>query len=175
MQSATVRRTHVCPKVALHSATVTAIDRGTAIRRARKSRGLSINDLAGLTGVSNRTIGRIERGEVDKAHSLQALEEELRTELRQLAERDAAELTQALDEPGQPGKDNPRLRDATFMQTLGHLADLHAELTAELADAIRMGQPIDPSEVREWRTEDAPSMRRSPDENPPHDAGAQRG
>lgn len=151
------------PFVALDSGVVTSTDRGSSIRRARKARRLSIDELAKLTGVSARTIGRVERGEVEKPHSLEVLEAELKAELDQYAA-----------ERGSPSASDPPLSQATFMQALAHLAHLHAELSADLAEAIRLGQPVDPTDVREWRTEDAPSAKRVPGEQPPHDRGVHR-
>lgn len=169
MPTTTGQRPPVWPFVALDSATVTATDRGSAIRRARKEQRSSIEDLAAATGVSPRTIGRIERGEVKNAHSLQVLEEHLKPELDRIAARDRA------GQPATAGTDDPPLSQASYMQTVNHLVGLHAALTAELADAIRLGQFTDPDEVREWRTEDAPSTNRVRGEQPPHDAGANQG
>jgi transcriptional regulator with XRE-family HTH domain len=53
------------PLVALHCATVTDTP-GQRIKKARQLRGLTQEDLAEATGVSTRTIGRIEKDERDE-------------------------------------------------------------------------------------------------------------
>jgi transcriptional regulator with XRE-family HTH domain len=119
----------------------------------------SIDELAAATKVGARTIGRIERGEVDKPTSIDALEAELATELAQLAASDT-DSNEADTVAG-------ALKNATYMQLLAELASRHAESTAEVGDlkrelhALRSGDTTDPSDVRIWRTADAPSSRRS--------------
>lgn len=58
-----------CPHVSLHLVVMKAAA-GDEVRRARRARGLSQQQLARETGVSAKTIGRIERGESDEAHKL---------------------------------------------------------------------------------------------------------
>jgi transcriptional regulator with XRE-family HTH domain len=51
--------------------------RGEEVRRRRLLRGLEQEDLAKLTGVSVRTLGRIESGKAERSRSLPTLEQHL--------------------------------------------------------------------------------------------------
>lgn len=119
----------------------------------------SVDELAAATKVSARTIGRIERGEVNKPTSIDVLEHELAPELAQLAatDTDTANTTTVAG----------ALKAASYMQLLAELASRHAEATAEAGelkrelDALRSGDTTDPSDVREFDSADAPSSRRT--------------
>lgn len=157
MSRLAVDRPTVWPIVAVHSANMS--DRGAAIRKARRKRRWSTKDLAEATGVSDRTIGRIERGEVKDSPNIETLEAELRPELEQLA-RDAAQAA-----AGDIGA-------ASFLQALAHLGSLHADVTGENEELRRENAElrreladlggVDPDDdVEVFHTKDAPSAQRT--------------
>lgn len=159
MSRLVVDRPPVWPIVAVHSATMS--ERGAAIRKARNKRRWSTKDLAEATGVSDRTIGRIERGEVTDSRRIDLLEAELKPELEQLA-REIANT-----EAG-------GIAGTSFLQALAHLGSLHADITGENEElrrenaelrrevaALGGADPDDDDDVEVFHTKDAPSAQRT--------------
>lgn len=152
------------PFVAVDCATVTGMSRGEAIRRARRMRRWSIRQLAEASGVGERTIGRLERGEgnEDTALTIEALERALAPELRRIEEGDALDEADLDQGPG------PGLKVATTMELFAELAARYAALEAQIRE---VGGPIPSDGPRgriAWPKSGAPSARRpkKPDDEP---------
>lgn len=129
--------------------------KGAELYRARKRRtGLSREKLAALTGVSARTIQRIEAGESATSANIAKLERELAPELAELA------TEQLIDAPLPPAAD----------RTLSEASSL--ELAAELMKRIvaeHSAPPAAPTRppVYEWKTEDYPEGGTKPQNGHP--------
>jgi transcriptional regulator with XRE-family HTH domain len=91
-------------------------DIGRAIRDARQAQRMTIKRLAELADVDERTVGRIERGEVENPSKAGQLERVLGIGIytRGRGEDDSSGLPR-----------DPRLSEATFSELLGALAAVH--------------------------------------------------
>lgn len=104
------------PKVALDSSSVAIT--GQQIRQERLRRRLTQQDLADKAGVSLRTIGRVERGELQDSRNFAAI---------------ATQLGLHDDPDATPGR---LLRDASMHEALQHIQHLYDE-------AIRLATEAD--------------------------------
>lgn len=127
------------------------------IKKRRIARGLTQQELADALDRSRSIVTDWEAGTKEPgARSIRALENVLGDK------RDAATL----------------LAQATFMETIAHLASLHAVLQGEaqeLAEELqRQRRPDGPAERYRWRTEDAPTARQGKEPGEGLEAGSGR-
>lgn len=122
--------------------------RGDELQRARKRRpGLSREKLSKITGVSARTIQRIESGESATSANVEKLEHELAPELAEVA-------AERLIDPGLAGPPSRTLSEASSLELA---AELMKRIVAEHATTPRPGTSQEPRPaVFEWKTEDYP-------------------
>lgn len=102
-------------------------DIGQAIREARRDRGLTIKRLAELAGVDERTVGRIENGEVKNPSKAGQLQKILGIGIYARTRGDA--------DPSGDSSD-PRLSEATFSELMAAAMAAHARETRELREAL---------------------------------------
>lgn len=149
------------PGIAIDSAGVTT--RGERIRKARNLRRpkMSQLDLANATGVGMRTIGRIEAGEAENSPSLDVLErffgivDDQPSSHEGSASADPGGLRATFGDLADAATDNPRIKDATFMELLAEVAVRYAA-----SERVAGRSPALPRHDVEWHTEDAPSTAR---------------
>jgi len=147
-------RSNGWPFMALHSRTVAGtepgqkLSRGELLRRARNLRRISRRELAELTGVGARTIGRIETGNAgDNTRSTEVLERAL-----------APELATITDAPPAPSGRLDQFSDLDLLAELGRRLE-ERRRQAEAAPTPPAGHGGAGVEV--GRTADAPSARRA--------------
>jgi len=153
------------PKVAVCSADMST--RGARIKRERERRRMpdgkrmSQLDLHKITGVGQRTIGRIEAGQAENSPSLTALEDYF-----------------GISDDSVPTDthEGPRPHDEEAPPSLGRVMELLAEamrLVAQLDTRGRVPVNGEPRRVR-WPASEAPSAQRKQGPNhPEHSRGAQ--
>lgn len=150
------------PIVAVESGHMTT--RGERIKRARKLRGMRQLDLALATGVGQRTIGRIERGERETTDDYDALEnlQKLETYLGLTADTqgdmpvDAPTVTESTPTHQPPPGLSQYPLTALLAEALSRVAQFEGQT------GVQITSHETPRRVR-WATEDAPSARRNPD------------
>jgi transcriptional regulator with XRE-family HTH domain len=104
-------------------------DIGRAIREAREAQRMTIKRLAELADVDERTVGRIERGEVKNPSKAGELTRVLRIGIHARGRGDN-------DSSGLPR--DPRLSEATFTELLGALAAVYGRDVREATETTRL-------------------------------------
>lgn len=142
------------PFVAVHSGTVDS--RGQRILRARDLRRLSRRDVADATGVSERTIQRIEKDDVRNSRALAVLESYLGLdEAQPVADTDLPKPRPTLD----PDTIEAAIQQADFLALMAEIARRYARATHQ--ETGLAGVP----ERFKWYLTEAPTARRSREVN----------
>jgi transcriptional regulator with XRE-family HTH domain len=144
------------PMVAVYSGHMTT--RGARIKRARQVRRMSQLALALATGVGQRTIGRIEKGERDDTTDPEALDnlEKLESYLGITPDTDDQPgVTEPVPDPRPP---HGAITQFGLTELLAEALSRVAQFEAQTGVHIGLDTPV---RVR-WATEDAPSAHRAP-------------
>lgn len=152
--TATIVPTSDCewPRVAVHSSHMGT--RGQRIKRERIRRRMSQFDLANATGVSMRTIGRIEKGEAENSPSAEVLEYHL----------GIGESIPPAD-PEETGSPPRAIEQFTLMELLAEAVRRVAQIEARTGERMNGDQHL----RIKWPTSAAPSERRK------HENGGEEG